>query len=197
MPSKTTMRNGWGLRHAGHCRRSVLRLTAIAAVATLGCDEKPTLPPPPTPPVTSAPATPAVPAQTTAAMPPAAAPGQTPPVAAATPQEGEPTPGAEREKAVRGSGVKGRKYGGGVYTEPVRQYFRLQQASVFEIQIPHDLGLFKAEHNRFPKDWAEFKSAILEPASIQLPELPEGERYVFDSKEGELMVEKPAPPTQE
>jgi hypothetical protein len=109
------------------------------------------------------------------------------------PQDGDSTPGADREKAVRGSGVKGRKYGGGIITEPVRQYFRLQQATVFEIQIPHDVGLFKAEHNRYPKDWDEFKTAILEPAAIQLPELPEGEHYVFDSKEGELMVERPAP----
>jgi hypothetical protein len=199
MSSETkTIRGERTLRHSIQCRRWIGRLMACAAVATLGCDETPTLPPPPSSPTTTRlPATPAVQPQPPPAMPPAAAPAQSAPVVAATPQDGDPTPGADREKAVRGSGVKGRKYGGGVYTEPVRQYFRLQQASVFEIQIPHDLGLFKAEHNRFPKDWAEFKSAILEPASIQLPELPEGERYVFDSKEGELMVERPKPPTEE
>ena len=129
-------------------------------------------------------------------MPPAAAPEQAGPVASAPPQDGDATPGADREKAVRGSGVKGRKYGGGVVTEPVRSYFRLQQAAVYEIQIPHDVGLFKAEHDRYPKDWAEFKRAILEPANIQLPELPEGERYVFDPKEGELMVERPKRPDE-
>jgi len=98
---------------------------------------------------------------------------------------------------MRGAGVQGRRYGGGVVTEPVRQYFRLQQASVFEIQIPHDLDLFKAEHNRWPKNWDEFEKAILEPAGIKLPELPAGEKYVFDSQQGELMVEKPAPPEEQ
>ena len=193
MPSATTtMRGGLRLRNSGDCRPAIYGLLACAAVATLGCDETPTLPPQPAAPPTSN--LPVAPAQPPAAMPPAAAAEQGAPVASATPQNGgDPTPGADREKAVRGSGVKGRRYGGGVVTEPVRQYFRLQQASVFEIQIPHDLGLFKAEHNRFPKDWAEFKREILEPASIQLPELPEGERYVFDAKEGELMVERPAP----
>jgi hypothetical protein len=130
-------------------------------------------------------------------MPPAAAPQPDAPVASGGPQVSDPTPGADREKAVRGSGVKGRKYGGGVITEPVRQYFRLQQAAVFEIQIPHDVDLFKAQHNRFPKDMAEFKREILEPASIQLPELPPNEHYVYDGKLGELMVERPAPPTEE
>ena len=101
-------------------------------------------------------------------------------------------PGADREKAARGAGFKGSRYGGGVVTEPVRVYFRLQEASVYEIQIPSALNLFKAEHNRYPKDWAEFKREILDPASIQLPELPQGERYVFDGKLGELQVERPA-----
>lgn len=125
-------------------------------------------------------------------MPPAAtaaAPAQTPP----TPQNGDPTPGADREKAVRGSGFKGSRYGGGVVTEPVRQYFRLREASVYEIQIPSAVNLFKAEHDRYPKDWAEFKREILDPASIVLPELPQGERDVYDGKQGELMIERPAP----
>ena len=49
----------------------------------------------------------------------------------------------------------------------LRQYFRLQQATVYEIQIPNAVNLFKAEHDRYPKDWAEFKREILDPASIQ------------------------------
>ena len=98
---------------------------------------------------------------------------------------------------MRGAGVQGRKYGGGVYTEPIRQYFRLQQATVYEIEIPNAVKLFQAEHNRFPKDYVEFKREILDPASIQLPDLPEGEHYVFDSKQGELMVERPAKPGEQ
>ena len=45
-------------------------------------------------------------------------------------------PGGSTEKAMRGVGAKGSKYGGGIITEPVRQYFCLREAAVFEIQIP-------------------------------------------------------------
>ena len=56
----------------------------------------------------------------------------------------------------------------------MRQYWLLQHAAVFEIQIPSAINLFHAEHNRFPKDLAEFKREILDPASIKLPELRRG-----------------------
>jgi hypothetical protein len=97
---------------------------------------------------------------------------------------------------MRGAGVQGRKYGGGMITEPVHQYFRLQQASVFEIEIPNALKLFQAEHNRFPKDMDEFQRAILDPSNTKLPELPPNEHYDFDSKAGELVVVRPAPEGQ-
>lgn len=54
-------------------------------------------------------------------------------------------------------GKKGRGYGGGIITEPVRQYFIGQDRITFEIQIPEGMKLFQAEHNRYPKDMAEFK----------------------------------------
>ena len=179
------------MRKSGNCRSWIYLLVACGAMATLGCDETPTLPPQAAPPPAAN--LPAAPTQATIAAPPAAAPAQ---VAAATLPDGDPAagPGIDREKAVRGSGVKGRKYGGGIITEPIRQYFRLQQATVYEIQIPHAVNLFKAEHNRLPKDWAEFKREILDPASIVLPDLPEGQRYVWDAEESALMVERPAPP---
>ena len=75
---------------------------------------------------------------------------------------------------MRGVGQKGSGYGGGIITEPVRQYWLLRDAAVFEIQIPSAINLFQAEHNRFPKDWVEFKREILDPASIKLPELHRG-----------------------
>ena len=92
-----------------------------------------------------------------------------------------------------GVGKKGRGYGGGIITEPVRQYFRTQQAIVFQIEIPNAMKMFKAEHDRNPKDWDEFEREILKPANIRLPDLPSGEKYTYDGKQGELMVERPAP----
>jgi hypothetical protein len=97
----------------------------------------------------------------------------------------------DREKAQTGVGQKGSGYGGGVITEPVRQYFRAQEAITFSIQIPEGMKLFQAEHNRYPKDWKEFEREILKPADIVLPDLPPGDKYVYDAKEHELMVEHP------
>jgi hypothetical protein len=191
------------MRKPGNCRSWTYLLLACGMIATLGCDETPTLPPQAERPAAAN--LPSAPTQPTAAAPAAAPTAPAPPAAAAPPQvaaaplpDGDPAagPGIDREKAVRGSGVKGRKYGGGIVTEPVRQYFRLQQATVYEIQIPHAVNLFKAEHDRLPKDWAEFKREILDPASIVLPELPPGERYVWDATQGEVMVERPARPNE-
>ncbi len=163
-------------------RPALLALLAAVALASAGCDEPPTLPDAPT----KAPAGNQASAPSLSAGSPAAAPSPTAPAnpTAANPapaaesdsqvNEGAATPGASTEKAMRGVGEKGSGYGGGIITEPVRQYWLLRDAAVFEIQIPSAINLFKAEHNRFPKDWAEFKREILDPASIQLPELRRG-----------------------
>jgi hypothetical protein len=94
-------------------------------------------------------------------------------------------------------GVKGSGYGGGVVTEPVSQYFRLQNRIQFEIQIPKQLQIWKAINNRLPKDEAEYIKEILVPVGINgfsdLPELPMNCRYLYDPKTGELMVETKVP----
>ncbi|MCC7084387.1 MAG: hypothetical protein IT427_05205 [Pirellulales bacterium] len=120
----------------------------------------------------------------------------TPPVDAsqtAMPDAGEAT----IKKAEGSDGVKGSGYGGGIITEPVSQYFRLQNRIQFEIQIPKQLQLWKAEHNRFPKDEAEYEKEILIPCGIDgmkgLPELPINCRYLYDSKTGDLLVETRTP----
>ena len=95
--------------------------------------------------------------------------------------------------AEAGVGKKGQGYGGGIITEPVHQYFVVQDRIIFEIQIPEAMKLFQAEHNRYPKDMKEFQRAILDPGSIVLPDLRPGERYVYDAQQHELMVERPAP----
>jgi hypothetical protein len=156
-----------------------------------GCDDSATVP--------SAPRT--APAQTSAPANPAPATGipavdQQPigtPAQVASEPVGAPTTGVDRQKAEAGVGKKGRGYGGGIITEPVHQYFVGKDRITFEIEIPQNMKLFQAEHNRFPKDFAEFKRAILDPSQITLPELPAGDHYVYDPKEHELMVEHPAP----
>ena len=48
----------------------------------------------------------------------------------------EREPDMESEVAAVGAGKKGRDYGGGMISEPVRAYFRTGQRIAFEIQIP-------------------------------------------------------------
>lgn len=105
---------------------------------------------------------------------------------------GAETPEVEREVAEVGVGKKGRGYGGGVVSEPIRAMFRTEQRLQL-MQMTHALQLYKGEHGYLPKSHEIFMKDIIEANSIQLPELPEGERYVYDPQQGELMVERPAP----
>jgi len=136
---------------------------------------------PPSPPPTLAPATGpelAPPAQAT----PAAVPG--------------PTPAAdmERVKAEKGVGVKGRSLDEheGVLVTPAKAYFSVRERAVFEMQIPQALKLFKATNGNGPKTHEEFMAQIIDANQIQLPELPAGQRYVYDPEKEELQVERPA-----
>jgi hypothetical protein len=95
-----------------------------------------------------------------------------------------------QEKAQAGVGKQGRYEGEGLIVTPIKAYFGARQQIVF-LQVENNLKTFKALHDRLPKDMAEFQAEILEPSQLQLPELPAGERYVYDAKKGELMVERP------
>ncbi len=100
--------------------------------------------------------------------------------------------GGELAIAEKGVGAKGRGDGGGIITEPIHQYFNIQQTIDFQM-IDNDLKHYHALHNRYPKDWEEFKKEILEPGNRLLPELPEGENFYFDGKTGKLFVQRPDP----
>ena len=72
--------------------------------------------------------------------------------------------------------------------------FRTEQRLVFEVEVPKAMQLFKATHDRGPKTHAEFMKEIIQANSIGLPELPPGDKYLYDPKSEELLVEHPAPP---
>ena len=103
----------------------------------------------------------------------------------------EAEPGMVRQKARRGMGKKGQGYGGGIITQPIATYFQTRQKITFSIQIPHQMKMFKAMNDRNPKDLDEYMNKIIKPAAIQLPELPQGHRYVYDPQKGDLLVERP------
>jgi hypothetical protein len=103
-------------------------------------------------------------------------------------------PEVRRDVARVGVGRKGRGYGGGLISEPARQYFGIRERLVFDAQIPQALNTYKAldPAGNGPKTHEEFMSKVVGQSGIQLPELPDGQRYVYDAESETLMVERPA-----
>jgi hypothetical protein len=103
----------------------------------------------------------------------------------------------ELVKAEAGVGKKGQRLEKKglvrMMTVPALAFFRTEQRVVFEIQIPHALNLYKALHGDFPKTQEEFMKEIVKANQLDLPELPAGNRYVYDPEKGELLVERPVP----
>ncbi|MHB0955998.1 MAG: hypothetical protein ACYC6N_20915 [Pirellulaceae bacterium] len=110
-----------------------------------------------------------------------------------------PPPGADtvRIQAEAGVGVKGQRLDdkgaiNRMIVTPALALFRTEQRLVFEIQVPHAMQLYEATHGKKPATHDEFMEQIIRANQIVLPELPAGQRYVYDPETGELMVEKPA-----
>jgi hypothetical protein len=118
-----------------------------------------------------------------------AAPATDPNAAPATPANG-----TTMERATAGVGKQGQGYGGDIITQPVHVFFTARDTITFDIQLKHQLDLWKAMHNnKPPKNKDEYMKEIVEPCGVELPELPPGHRYVYDAKAGELMVESGGP----
>jgi hypothetical protein len=121
---------------------------------------------------------------------PAAAPVESAPVAS-TPAAAEATAAPTTVvTAEAGVGAQGRGYGGGLITEPIRQRFRAEQQIIFN-QIKQAIDLYKATNGNAPRSHEEFMEQVVQANGIALPELPPGERYLYDPAREELMVERP------
>jgi hypothetical protein len=129
------------------------------------------VPPPPPPPAPT----------TTTAANNAAPPAPAAPIA----------PPTETKKAGVGVGRKGRYSGLGVAS--VASLFAAKEKIAFEIQIPQAMNLFKASEGRPPKSHEEFMERIIKENQIRLPQLPDGDRYIYDPKTEQLMVEQWVP----
>ncbi len=75
-----------------------------------------------------------------------------------------------------------------IVTVPLATYFSAKEKSVFDIQIPSAMNLYKATNGEFPKTEEVFMKEIIEANQIQLPELKEGDEYFYDPDSAELMV---------
>ena len=103
----------------------------------------------------------------------------------------EPAAPPQQVKAAVGVGAKGHYDGVGPVVTPIHAYFAAKERVVFEIQIPKTMQIYKAEHdNHGPKTHEQFMKEIIQEGMIKLPELPAGDRYIYDPVKEELMVEK-------
>ena len=137
----------------------------------------------------SRPTTPVPPADGAVAPPPP------PPPAAPVATSPAPTtaPPSQATVVTADDPVKGKRYGGGIITEPLHQRFHIAHRIIFEIQIPDAMRLYKASdpNNRGPKSHEEFMERIIKENGIELPKLPAGNEYFFDAESEQLMMRHP------
>ena len=121
-----------------------------------------------------------------------APPPPPPPPAMKTPEPAPKAPETVLKKADVGMGRKGQGYGVGPIATPIATRFRVEERLVLQ-NVQHALDLFKATEGRPVKSHDEFMEKIIKANAINLPPLPTGQRYLYDPKEEQLMVEQPAP----
>lgn len=184
--------------------QTLLCIAALLALA--GCGDSATDEPPATPTSTMSPAGPITPGdENDAAAPvperPAGQPDNGSAEQVGTPAEAQgpadaaaaPAAGTERVEAQAGVGIKGRSLDGyqGPTVTPARAYFSARERIAFDAAVPKALQLYEATNGEAPKSHEQFMTQVIEANSVQLPDLPQGQRYVYDPQTKELMVERP------
>jgi len=77
-----------------------------------------------------------------------------------------------------------------IITVPISTMFRTKDQLVLQ-QIKHAMNLYEAGHGRLPATHEEFVIDIIQENNIILPQLPAGQKYEYDPKDGELKIRKP------
>jgi type IV secretory pathway VirB10-like protein len=157
------------------CDDSISDKAPTTPPANATSQKPPAVAPPPPPPPQTAPA-------------PETKTPDAPPAAANAPETPSPiSPGTEEVKAEAGVGAKGKGYGDGIIATPCSVYFQMRERIFFD-HMTHAMQLFKALEGHAPRSEKEFMEKIIKENGIQLPTLPPGESYRYDSSVGELMV---------
>jgi hypothetical protein len=68
---------------------------------------------------------------------------------------------------------------------------------IAKMQVQQAINLFNAEHDRYPKDHAEFMAEIVKKNNLQLPVLPGKRRYQYDVKNHQLIIVEKAEDVQQ
>lgn len=66
--------------------------------------------------------------------------------------------------------------------------YQPMKRQIATLGIEHAVNLFQASEGRYPKDFDEFKTRIIEENKIRLPELPKGLSYQYDVENHKLVV---------
>ena len=97
-------------------------------------------------------------------------------------------------RAEPGVGAQGKGYGNGdagLITTPISTYFSIRERLAF-MQLDKAMNDFKTLKGHPPQSQKEFDKEIIQQNALKLPELPPGSKYVYDPKQGELMVVHPS-----
>lgn len=96
--------------------------------------------------------------------------------AANAPQQDE---NADAEVAKVGFGKKGHYDSNDYISVTVGAQFRARERITL-LNITHAMQIYKAEHAEYPQTQEEFWEKIIKANSIQLPELPAGQKFLYD-----------------
>lgn len=121
-----------------------------------------------------------------------------PPVIAEEPVNPQPQKEPERELVAIGENVTGKAdfaEGGDRHIMapilvPLGQYFSVKERTVFEMQIPKAVSLYRAANdNKLPATHEDYMRDIVQANSIILPKLRNPtDEYQYDPESGELMI---------
>lgn len=104
----------------------------------------------------------------------------------------EPVPQANAEEESgpkRADEVVGQRKGTGVMTRPVFDALNAADRLILK-NVDYAVEIYKAAGNgEGPATHEEFMEKIIKANNIQLPKLPEGQRYLYDPENEQLMVE--------
>jgi len=88
-------------------------------------------------------------------------------------------------------GAKGKGYGNSYLGTVVRTRFTAENR-INELNRKHAEDIYRAAHgNKGPQSHEEYMEKIIKANNIKLPELPEGEEYLFDPRTQELYIVRP------
>ena len=103
----------------------------------------------------------------------------------------EQTEDTELVKARPGMSKKAQNLGDDPLASKAKALVMVREKVEIDIKLKKSMDLYRGLHGYYPKTQKEFIEKIIDENKIKLPKLPEGQKYVYDPKTGELLIERP------